>query len=89
MKNPIFVFFLLQILTHFPSIFAVVYDAVNAAQETPGGHRFDAEIGIAYTKSIMKTINYFIWDILQYSESNRKNVPVVKLFIHSSTAQKP
>ncbi|KAL0334914.1 UNVERIFIED_CONTAM: hypothetical protein Sradi_4703300 [Sesamum radiatum] len=83
MKNPIFLFFLLQILAHFPSIFAVEYDAVNAARETPGGHRFDAEIGIPYTKLIMKTINYFIWDILQqYSESNRKNVPVVKLFIH-------
>ncbi|KAK4437936.1 Basic secretory protease [Sesamum alatum] len=84
MKKPIFVsFYLLQILTHFPSTSAVEYDAVNAAPETPGGHRFDAEIGIPYTKSIMKTINYFISDILQqYSEPDRKNVQVVKLFIH-------
>ncbi|KAK6159296.1 hypothetical protein DH2020_006610 [Rehmannia glutinosa] len=79
----ILIIFLLQILPHFPSISAVKYQAINAAPNTAGGSRFDVEIGIPYTEQIMKTINYFIWDIFQqYNETDRKNVEIVRVFIH-------
>ncbi|KAK6137010.1 hypothetical protein DH2020_029245 [Rehmannia glutinosa] len=78
----ILIIFLLQILPHFPSISAVKYQAINAVPNTPGGSRFDVEIGIPYTEQIMKTINYFIWDIFQqYNETDRKNVEIVRVFI--------
>lgn len=78
-----FIFSLLQILLHFPSISAVEYQAINDATTTLGGARFESEIGIPYTESIMQTINYFIWDIFQqYDESDRNNVETTKVVIY-------
>ncbi|XP_057795870.1 uncharacterized protein LOC131011979 [Salvia miltiorrhiza] len=73
---------LLVVLPYLPAILAVKYVAINDAQSSPGGARFEAEIGIPYTLEIMKDINYFIWDIFQqYNESERKAVELVKVFI--------
>ncbi|KAL7156878.1 hypothetical protein ABFS83_02G039000 [Erythranthe nasuta] len=75
---------LLQTTAHFPTTtVAVKYQAINAAKTTPGGSRFESEIGIPYTQSIMRTINFFIWDMFkQYSGADRKKVETVKVFIH-------
>ncbi|KAH6773128.1 hypothetical protein C2S51_011532 [Perilla frutescens var. frutescens] len=74
---------LLLPLVHLASTtLAVKYEAINGAATTPGGARFEAEIGIPYTEEIMQTINYVIWDIFQqYNETDRKQVEIVKVFI--------
>ncbi|GFP84623.1 hypothetical protein PHJA_000606200 [Phtheirospermum japonicum] len=75
---------LLQILPHLLFISSAVdYRAFNAALDTPGGARFQSEIGLSYTIEIMKTINCVIWDIFQqYNETDQKDVETVKVFIH-------
>ncbi|KAL2460297.1 Plant basic secretory protein (BSP) family protein [Abeliophyllum distichum] len=84
MNSQLFILFsLLLVLAYLPAgIFGVQYEIINQAQKTPGGARFEREIGIEYTQKIMKTINNFIWDTFkQYTEADRKNVQVVKLFV--------
>ncbi|KAL3839347.1 hypothetical protein ACJIZ3_023938 [Penstemon smallii] len=65
-------FLLLQTLTNPPSISAVQIPRV----------RFEREIGVPYTLQIMKTINYFIWDIFkQYNDTDRNPVETVHVNI--------
>ncbi|KAK4491134.1 hypothetical protein RD792_001858 [Penstemon davidsonii] len=78
----LFFFLLFQTLTNSPSISAVQYQVLNDAKDYPGGVRFEREIGIPYTLEIMKTINYFIWDIFkQYNNSDRNPVETVHVNI--------
>ncbi|XP_057795880.1 uncharacterized protein LOC131011986 [Salvia miltiorrhiza] len=74
MKAPHFFFLLLlQLLPYFPAIAAVKYVAYNDAKNTPGGARFEKEIGVPYTLKIMRDINNFVWDTFQqHSEADRK-----------------
>ncbi|KAL0384268.1 UNVERIFIED_CONTAM: hypothetical protein Sradi_2821100 [Sesamum radiatum] len=67
-------------------ILAVKFIVTNNARNHPGGLRFDREIGIPYTLQKMSTINQFIWNLFkQHSYSERKNIPVLNVFISDFT----
>lgn len=54
----------------------------NTVPATPGGARFDLEIGAAFTVDTVKSINEFIWKLFrQNSDADRKQVPVVNVVI--------
>ncbi|CAH1452811.1 unnamed protein product [Lactuca virosa] len=79
-------FFLCTLLTLSLSFYgtsAVNYQVTNFAEKTPGGIRFTKEIGIPFTKTLMGTINNYIWTtILQQSDpADRKPVPTVNIYI--------
>ena len=77
----LFLSFLLALVA-LQGINGVQYEVINHTPSTPGGVRFSREIGIDYTKNIMRTINNFIWNILQQNTlEDRKKVEVVKVFI--------
>ncbi|KAL1539827.1 hypothetical protein AAHA92_24263 [Salvia divinorum] len=53
---------------------AVRFGATNNASATPGGQRFDREIGLAYTLEAMPGIANFIWTLFrQPSEGDRRH----------------
>lgn len=83
MANIIYLFlYSLIALASFQAIFAVEYDVINNAPKTPGGLRFDLEIGVPYTKQIMGTINTFIYNIFrQNSPADRRKQDAVSVFI--------
>lgn len=67
-------------------ILCVEFIVINSAPNTPGGHRFDTEIGIPFTISKAKEINKFIWKLFkQNTPALRKNVPVMKINITTLT----
>ncbi|KAL7595287.1 hypothetical protein Lser_V15G29357 [Lactuca serriola] len=79
-------FFLCTLLTlslSFYGISAANHQVTNFAEKTPGGIRFTKEIGIPFTKTLMGTINNYIWTtILQQSDpADRKPVPTVNIYI--------
>ncbi|PWA99619.1 hypothetical protein CTI12_AA005220 [Artemisia annua] len=67
----------------FHEISAVDYFVTNEATNTPGGLRFDKEIGVPYTKQIMGTINDFIWCTVfqQNNPSDQKPLDSVDVYI--------
>ncbi|KAK2986682.1 hypothetical protein RJ640_020844 [Escallonia rubra] len=70
------------ILLALQGIHAVEYVVTNTATGTPGGIRFDREIGIEYTKKIMGIINRFVWELLdERTAADRKPVEVVNLYV--------
>lgn len=60
----------------------VQYIVINNATNTPGGRRFDAEIGVPFAVQTVGKINKFIWKLFkQNSKAQRKNVPVLHVYI--------
>jgi len=60
MANHLFLFCLVTFATlGFAS--AIQYVITNLAPKTPGGSRFDREIGIPLSKQLMGSVNTFIW----------------------------
>ncbi|KGN43894.1 uncharacterized protein LOC101221124 [Cucumis sativus] len=75
-------FFLFSSLLLLQMVSAVKFTVTNKAVGTPGGVRFDNEIGVDCSRQIMVASTDFIWNIFQQSSvANRKNVHKVKLFI--------
>ncbi|XP_073025050.1 uncharacterized protein [Primulina eburnea] len=73
-------FLVLATLLH--GISAFKYKVTNNAKNTPGGARFDKEIGATFASKIMADANIFIWKVFeQYTSADRHNVPVLNLFI--------
>ncbi|KAL8554625.1 hypothetical protein ACS0TY_002711 [Phlomoides rotata] len=63
-------------------ISAVEYPVSNTAVNTPGGARFDTDIGAQYSQQTLDAATTFIWGIFQQSNpSDRKAVDTVSLFI--------
>lgn len=60
MAHHIFLFALLTIAT-LASVCSIEYVVTDLAHQTPGGDRFDREIGISLTQQLMGTVNTFIW----------------------------
>lgn len=61
---------------------AVEYTVTNRAESTPGGMRFNNELGADYTKQTMSSASEFIWRVFQQNtEAERNNVPTVALFV--------
>ncbi|XP_057795891.1 uncharacterized protein LOC131011998 [Salvia miltiorrhiza] len=54
----------------------------NNASTSPGGIRFDREIGAPFTIATVKSINDFIWKLFrQNSDAERKHVPVLNVVV--------
>jgi len=61
---------------------AVEYVVTNRAETTPGGVRFNNELGVDYTRETMLTATNFIWNLLQQSnDADKKSVERVSLFV--------
>jgi hypothetical protein len=83
MANLCFFLSSLLVLAALDSTHAVRYIIVNQAETTPGGVRFDNELGIDYTRNTMMSATNFIWKIFQQSnETDRMNVQRVCLFVN-------
>ncbi|XP_059448130.1 uncharacterized protein LOC132179419 [Corylus avellana] len=63
-------------------IHAVDYVVTNTAENTPGGVRFNNEIGSDYSRQTLVSATDFIWRLFQQNnDADRKNVQKVSLFI--------
>ncbi|KAG2704618.1 hypothetical protein I3843_05G012500 [Carya illinoinensis] len=72
----------LVILASIQGICAVDYTVTNTARNTPGGIRFDKEIGSEYSRQTLVSATNFIFGIFQQNNvADRKNVQKVSLFI--------
>ena len=78
----IFISFLVTVVVAMHGIHAVEYVVTNNAGNTPGGVRFNNEIGSKYSKQTLISATDFIWRLFQQkSNADRKNVAKVSLFI--------
>ncbi|XP_075672745.1 uncharacterized protein LOC142642288 [Castanea sativa] len=78
----LFLSFLVTLVTAMQGIYAVEYVVTNTAGNTPGGVRFNNEIGSEYSKQTLISATNFIWSLFQQNNAvDRKNVPKVSLFI--------
>ena len=78
----LFFSFLVTIVVAMHGIHAVEYVVTNNAGNTPGGVRFNNEIGSEYSKQTLISATDFIWKLFQQnSDADRKNVAKVSLFI--------
>lgn len=72
----------LVILSAFGGGSAVEYTVTNTAENTPGGAKFNTDIGAEYSLQTLDAATNFIWGIFQQSNpSDRKSVDRVPLFI--------
>jgi len=77
-----FLSFLVTLVIATQGIYAVEYVVTNTARNTPGGVRFNNEIGSEYSKQTLISATNFIWSLFQQNNAaDRKNVPKVSLFI--------
>ncbi|CAN6310653.1 unnamed protein product [Urochloa humidicola] len=61
---------------------AVTFDAANTASNTPGGQRFDREVGLDFAKRILSDASTFIWMTFnQPNPEDRKPVDSVTLTV--------
>ncbi|XP_047332820.1 uncharacterized protein LOC124936369 [Impatiens glandulifera] len=66
---------------------AVEYTVTNTAAGTPGGVRFDNEIGSDYSLQILSESTSFVWQIFQQNQdSDRKSVAKVSTFVEAYTS---
>ncbi|PIA27052.1 hypothetical protein AQUCO_08300026v1 [Aquilegia coerulea] len=73
----------LLILTGLQGTHAVLYKASNSAGSTPGGTRFNNEIGIEYSKRTLVSASNFIWRTFgQTRLADRKDVQLVSMFVN-------
>ncbi|KAK9163795.1 hypothetical protein Syun_004697 [Stephania yunnanensis] len=74
---------ILAVLASLSSVaLAVEYQATNTAPATPGGTRFNNQIGIQYSIQTLRSAAQFIWQTFrQNTEADRKNVPRVSMFV--------
>ena len=81
-RHTFFLSFLVTLLAIIQGIHAVEYVVTNNAGNTPGGVRFNNEIGSDYSKQTLISAADFIWRLFQQNnDADRKNVPKVSLFI--------
>ncbi|KAH0450122.1 hypothetical protein IEQ34_020814 [Dendrobium chrysotoxum] len=84
LPSPLSVALLLTIAAAARVAFAVDYEVTNNAIGTPGGNRFDSEIGVDYTKQVLADATSFIWTTFnQPNEGDRKNVQIITGLIES------
>ncbi|KAL0906195.1 hypothetical protein M5K25_024669 [Dendrobium thyrsiflorum] len=85
LPSPLCLAFLLTIAAAAARVaFAVDYEVTNNAIGTPGGNRFDSEIGVDYTKQVLADASSFIWTTFnQPNEGDRKNVQIITGLIES------
>ncbi|CAH1426078.1 unnamed protein product [Lactuca virosa] len=82
-KNIILFISFVLILSILPTTHATVkYNITNTATQTPGGIRYETQIGFKHSKHILKSSNLFIWRLFQQrNKTERANVTHVHLLI--------
>ncbi|KAH0727388.1 hypothetical protein KY284_003253 [Solanum tuberosum] len=61
---------------------AVDYTVTNRAANTPGGARFNRDIGAQYSKQTLAAATSFIWNTFQQnSPADRKNVQKINMYV--------
>ncbi|WP_411024805.1 basic secretory protein-like protein, partial [Salmonella sp. s57610] len=64
---------------------AIEYTVTNKVENTPGGIRFNNEIGVDYTKLIMDLSTNFVWETFQQnSPAEKKTIEKVSVFIETT-----
>ncbi|KAL1534556.1 hypothetical protein AAHA92_30723 [Salvia divinorum] len=65
---------------------AVEYSVTNNAENTPGGDKFNTDVGAEYSQQTLDAATSFIWGIFQQTNpDDRKSVDRVSLFIDENT----
>ena len=73
--------FLVTLLVAMQGIHAVEYVVINTAWNTPGGVRFNNQIGSDYSQLVLSSATNFIWRLFQENcDAERKNVTKLCLF---------
>ncbi|KAL5855437.1 hypothetical protein ACOSQ4_005239 [Xanthoceras sorbifolium] len=67
-------FYLLLAMAANAQIQAVQYQVINNATGTPGGTRFQNEIGIPYGQLTLQLASEFIWQTFQQGEDDRRTM---------------
>lgn len=81
-----FLFSCLVILAAIQGCYAVDYTVTNRAANTPGGARFNRDIGSEYSRQTLISATNFIWGIFQQNTpADRKNVQKVSMFVDDMT----
>lgn len=76
------IFFLISSLLLLRAVSAVEYTVTSNAGGTPGGNRFDSQIGADYCRQTLVEASGFIWSIFrQNTAADRRNVQSVSLLI--------
>lgn len=61
---------------------AVEYSVTNTAENTPGGAKFNTDIGADYSRQTLDAATNFIWDLFQQTNPvDRKSVDRVSMFV--------
>ncbi|KAK4706939.1 hypothetical protein R3W88_033500 [Solanum pinnatisectum] len=78
---------LFVVLIFIQKIDAVDYSVTNTAANTPGGARFNRDIGAQYSQQTLAAATSYIWNTFQQQNppADRKNVPKVNLFIDDTS----
>ncbi|KAI3986967.1 hypothetical protein MKX01_039902 [Papaver californicum] len=83
-QNLIFLFLSSLVLTSLTmeKTYAVEFVVSNEAVGTPGGKKFDTEIGVEYCRQTLEKATNFIWQIFgQSNEADRKNVQSISMLV--------
>lgn len=82
--SPLQLFYIFIVLPTFAPIQAIQYQLINNATGTPGGTRFEYEIGIPCSKQTLEFATNFIWQTFKQSdEGDRKNYEEVTMVVES------
>ncbi|XP_047339322.1 uncharacterized protein LOC124942810 [Impatiens glandulifera] len=75
---------ILSFLSTTKTAYSVDFTVTNKVPNTPGGIRFNREVGIDYSKSTLSTSTNFVWRIFQQNTAaDRKNVASVRLSVET------
>ena len=90
MASNTIIFFFIASLFLLHTVSAVEYIITSNAGGTPGGNRFDTQIGADYCRQTMIEASGFIWSIFrQNTPADRRNVQSVILLIDRDLHQYP
>ncbi|KAL5788180.1 hypothetical protein ACOSP7_005129 [Xanthoceras sorbifolium] len=82
-------FYLLLAMAAIAQIQAVQYQVINNATGTPGGARFQNEIGIPYGQLTLQLASEFIWQTFQQGKDDRRNYDQVTMTVDNYTDSAP
>ncbi|KAL5709176.1 hypothetical protein ACHQM5_019894 [Ranunculus cassubicifolius] len=71
------------IMASFGSTLAVQYAVLQFSAGTPGGVRFEQEIGPMYALQVLEQASEFVWNTFKQEETQRKDIDAVNLEVES------
>ncbi|KAI4298517.1 hypothetical protein L6164_032067 [Bauhinia variegata] len=80
--HSLFFCLILTLVSLLHGIHGVEFEVRNTVPTSPGGTRFNNELGVDYTKQTMQESTNFIWNLFQQNtEADRKNLAQVILIV--------